>query len=176
MSTQESNLKTCGCCEGIEALTPVRVKNLPGLSALVYRAGAHGSFKKAMQTALSGKKVLRGLTTSDDDDPALALCDAAATVLDVLTFYQERIANEGYLRTATERRSVLEMASRIGYQLGRGVAASTYLAFTLEEGPGSLESMTIPIGNMAQSVPGQDEMPQVYETVEEIEARPAWTI
>ena len=40
----------------------------------------------------------------------MALIDACACVADVLTFYQERIANEGFLRTATERRSVLELA------------------------------------------------------------------
>ena len=58
------------------------------------------------------------LTTRDADDPAIALLDAWATVADVLTFYQERIANEGYLRTATERRSVLELARLIGYRSG----------------------------------------------------------
>ncbi len=36
-----------------------------------------------------------------------------AALADVLTFYQERIANEGYLRTATERRSILELAREI---------------------------------------------------------------
>ena len=44
-------------------------------------------------------------------------------------FYQERIANEGFLRTATERRSILELARLIGYELNPGVAASAYLAF-----------------------------------------------
>ena len=75
------------------------------------------------------------------DDPTIALLDAAATVLDVLTFYQERIANEGFLRTATERRSVLELARAIGYELGPGVAASTWLAFTLEDAEGSPETI-----------------------------------
>jgi hypothetical protein len=51
---------------------------------------------------------LLNLTTRDPSDPAMALLDAWATVADVLAFYQERIANEGYLRTATERRSILE--------------------------------------------------------------------
>ena len=54
----------------------------------------------------------------------------------MLTFYQERIANEGYLRTATERRSVLELARLVGYQLAaRRVAASVYLAYTLARAP-----------------------------------------
>jgi hypothetical protein len=52
---------------------------------------------------------------------------------DILTFYQERIANESYLRTATERLSILEQSRLLGYQLGPGLAAATHLAFTLEE-------------------------------------------
>ena len=44
----------------------------------------------------------------------------------MLTFYQERIANEAYLRTATERVSLLELARLIDYELRPGVAASTY--------------------------------------------------
>ena len=60
----------------------------------------------------------------------MALFDAWATIGDVLTFYQERIANEGYLRTATERRSVLELARLVGYQPRPGVAASVHLAYT----------------------------------------------
>ena len=54
---------------------------------------------------------LHGLTTRSRWDPSIALLDSWATVADVLTFYQERIATEGYLRTATERRSILELAT-----------------------------------------------------------------
>ena len=72
------------------------------------------------------------LTTRAPDDPAIALLDAWAVVGDVLSFYQERIANEGFLRTATERRSVLELARQIGYELNPGVAAATYLVWEVE--------------------------------------------
>lgn len=174
MSPTSAPLDTCGCCEGVTPLTPARVENQPGLSALAYRVGIHGSFKATMLSALSAEPALKALTTRDEDDPAIALCDAWATVLDVLTFYQERIANEGYLRTATERRSVLEMARSIGYELGPGVAATTYLAFHLETARGAPDGARIPEGTRAQSIPGQDELPQVYETVEEIHARGAW--
>src|SRR5947208_9469024 len=76
---------------------------------------------------------LAALKTRNPADPAIALLDSWATVADVLTFYQERIANEGFLRTATERRSVLELTRQIGYELAPGVAASVLLAFTVEE-------------------------------------------
>ncbi|HXJ63087.1 MAG TPA: hypothetical protein VNN79_04980, partial [Actinomycetota bacterium] len=130
-------LDTCGCCEPVGPR--VTVANRPGLSALAYRIGTHGSFLARMLSALpgapypteaGGDRPLRALTTRATDDPAVALLDAWATAADVLSFYQERIANEGFLRTATELRSVLELAREIGYELGPGVAADAYLAFT----------------------------------------------
>ena len=170
----DSGLCTCGCCDGTEPLTPGSVENRPGLSELAYRVGTHGSFKQTMLAALTRGPALRDLTTREDDDPAVALIDGWATVLDVLSFYQERIANEGYLRTAAERRSILELARAIGYELNPGVAASTWLAFTLETAPGSPASAAIQAGAKAQSIPKQDEMPQVFETIETLEARAAW--
>lgn len=169
-----ANSTTCGCCEGVESTTPAPLENQPGLSALAYRVGTHGTFKESMLAALSGHEALAGLTTRSDDDPAVALIDAWSATLDVLGFYQERIANEGYLRTAAERRSVLELARGIGYELRPGVAASTFLAFTLENVPGAPEQVTIAVGTKGQSIPGQDELPQTFETVEEITAKGIW--
>ncbi len=174
MSDVEQQLSECGCCEGVEKLTPAAVENLPGLSALAYRVGTHGTFKTTMQASLAGAAALRQLTTRDDDDPAIATLDGWATVLDVLSFYQERIANEGYLRTAIERRSILEMARSIGYELRPGVAAGTFLAFKLETAPGSPLSAEIPTGTKAQSTPAQDETPQMFETTEDITGYAAW--
>ena len=64
-----------------------------------------------------GARPLVALTTRAADDPAIALLDAWATVGDVLTFYQERIANEGFLRTATER--------PLGARVWRGSSATS---------------------------------------------------
>ncbi len=189
----KSELNDCGCCEGISVETPTSVVNRPGLSALAYRVGTHSQFKETLLARLSasGQPALRDLTTRDDDDFLIALLDAWATVGDVLTFYQERIANEAYLRTATERFSVMELARLINYQLSPGVAASTYLAFTLEDAPGALGQvltagttaqlapstlppMILDVGIKVQSVPGPGESAQLFETVEKIEARPEW--
>ncbi|RIH82436.1 putative baseplate assembly protein [Calidithermus terrae] len=167
-------LDPCGCCEGTQTLTPSPVHNPPGLSALAYRVGTHARFKASMLARLGQHAPLRALTTRQDDDPTLALLDAWAAVLDVLSFYQERIAQEGYLRSATERLSVLELARAIGYELRPGVAASTYLAFELETAPGAPALVPIPAGTRVQSLPGPGEQAQTYETVEAITARPHW--
>lgn len=172
------NLDDCGCCAGVEIDTPVEVLNRPGLAAIAYRVGTHALFKESLLARLSGSRLpaLHGLKTRDDDDFSIALLDAWATVADVLTFYQERIANESYLRTATERLSMLQLARLIGYELRPGVAASTCVAFTLEDAtaPGTPQKTTIDIGTKLQSIPGPGEQPQTFETIEKIEARPEW--
>lgn len=178
---------SCGCCEGVERVTPVSNENRPGLSALVYRAGTHATFLETMLARLTtmslpapvgdevqseGPRPLLALKTRDADDASVAFLDAWATVADVLTFYQERIANEGYLRTATERRSVTELANLVGYRPRPGVSASTHLAYTLED----KAEVTIPAGSKAASTPGPGELPQTFETAEDLYARAEWNV
>lgn len=191
---RKNQQSSCGCCDGIEVLTPEATANRPGLGALAYRVGAHATFLETMKARLSGLWLevpreepapngqprldriypLRGLTTRESNDPSIALLDGWAAVADVLTFYQERIANEGYLGTATERRSVLELARLIGYTPRPGVAATAYLAYTLDD---SFEGdVTIMPGARAQSVPGPGELPQSFETVEPLLARADWNV
>ncbi len=175
-----SVLSDCGCCEGQQARTPMELYNRPGLSVIAYRTGSYSDFRASMQARLSASDLaaLAGLRSRADDDFSIALLDAWAVVSDVLSFYQERYINESYLRTATERLSVLEQARLIGYELSPGVAASTYLAFTLEDPPGApdkaIKQITIETGVKLQSTPGPDEDPQTYETVEQVEARVEW--
>jgi hypothetical protein len=154
---------TCGCCELPES-TPIMAFNRPGLTAIVFRVGTYSSFRRSMLQRIARTQALSALQTRSDDDYAITLLDMWATVADVLTFYQERIANEGYLRTARHRDSILRMARLLDYQLRPGVAATTLLAFNLDKNA----SLRIPVGLRVQSVPVEDEKPQVYETLESI--------
>src|SRR4051812_794705 len=118
----DSGTTSCNCgCGG--TCSHEALKNLPGLDVLQYRFGTQGSLKRDMLQALSTAPALRRFTSRKDDDFSISLVDAWASVLDVLSFYQERIINEGYLRTATERFSVVELARHISYRLRPGVAA-----------------------------------------------------
>lgn len=178
--------QTCGWCEGTQILTPLPTDNRPGLDALQYRVGTHGAFFETMKARLGTMSVdgvnqdgvaqtflpLLGLTTREPSDPAIALLDAWATAADVLTFYQERIANEGYLRTATERRSVLELARLVGYTLRPGVASTVYLSYTLDNN--QTVPVDIPAGAQSQSIPGPGELPQIFETSDDLDAHSDW--
>lgn len=160
--------------------------NPPGQPTLRYRLGTWHTFRRAMVDALPAQVVppdggddaprpLAALTTRADDDPTIALIDAAAAVCDVLTFYSERILVEGYLETAVEERSVAEIARNIGYEPAPGVAASAALAITVD--PNRTEPLTLASGLPVMSVPGEDgELPVTFETSEDLEARAEWNV
>jgi len=186
-----SSTATCGCCSGTAVRTPAEIQNRPGLAEVAYRSGTHSDFLASMVAGLSrtDRPVLAGLRTRDPDDVSIALLDAWAVACDVLTFYSERLANESFLRTATERTSLQELGKLVAYRLSPGVAAETWLAFALERpptaapaataDPGALPptvpaAITLPVGLRVQSVPGPGELPQTFETIAEVEARHGW--
>jgi predicted phage baseplate assembly protein len=170
----------CGCCSCLTADPGMATPNRPGLSAIARRIGTHASLYDRMIARLSALDplagragALAGLTTREKNDPSIAFLDAWATCADVLTFYQERLANEGYLRTATERRSIVELGRLVGYTLQPGVSASSYAAYFVDDKATTL----IPAGAKVQSapiLPGEE--PQVFETAEELEARGEWNL
>jgi predicted phage baseplate assembly protein len=193
LDTSIRNLSACGCCGGLEPATPIRVENRPGLSTIAYRVGVYSQFRSTLLARLSGirEPALAALTARDGDDFSVALLDAWAAVCDILTFYQERIANEHYIATADELFSIIELARLIDYQFQPGVAASVDLAFTLEEAPGAFGQalgvgtsaqtvpsppvrVTIDAGTKVLSVPGPGEQALTFETIQRVETRADW--
>ena len=171
----------CECCEPNAFLTPLEVENRPALSAIAYRIGTYSSFRRTMLERIASTPELIQLTTRSDDDYSITVLDLWAAVADVLTFYQERYANETFLRTATQRVSVIRLAELLGYRLRPGVATVARLAFTVEGG----KAVAIPAGVRVQSVSGPptadaaipalelsptSTLPQTFETVEAITA------
>jgi hypothetical protein len=155
--------------------------NAPGLSAISYRTGRWATFRESMLARLSSSQypALSFLKTRDSDDFTIAFLDATSVMLDILTFYQERLANESYLRTATQLYSLIQLSQLIGYQPSPGVSAATYLAFTLRVPTGqptdpTTMAITIPAGTQAQSVPAQGQTPQYFQTSADMLAKPDW--
>lgn len=186
----------CGCCEGIREATPRMIYNRPGLSTLSWRVGRYGDFLDSLLSRIPTIGVdvetgeagpygrmrmqrlfpLRELRTREEDDPTIALLHAWSATLDVLSFYTERIAQEGYLNTATELRSIVELGRLIGYRRRPGVAASVHLAFSADETWRDTKPLVIPEGAQVQSLPEPNEPPVIFETDAAITARPEWNI
>ncbi|MEV1065958.1 putative baseplate assembly protein [Streptomyces sp. NPDC050263] len=152
---------------------PAPVWNRPGLPALSYRVGAHRQFLAAMLArlpAVGDRAPLGALTAREPDDPSIALLDAWAVVADVLTFYQERIANEGFLRTAAEHESLVRLGRLVGHRPRPALAASAHLAYTVDPGT----SCVVPAGSQVKSEPEPGALPVVFETVQDLAARAEW--
>ncbi|MEV8059801.1 putative baseplate assembly protein, partial [Streptomyces antimycoticus] len=169
----------CGCGGGHdERRAPGAPHNPPGRTALDCRVGDYGSFLAAMLDRLASPAypALRGLTVRTPDDPAIGLLDAWAVLGDLLTFHSERIADEGYLRTAHDHRSLALLGRLVGHVPRPGVAADTHLAYTLDRDPRAEDVVvTIPRGAISHSVPAaSDEESQTFETSEDLAARWAW--
>ena len=174
---------SCGCGGGNQCLcdertpqTPLPVHNAPGQPVLHRRVATQATAKATMLRALSDPDLpgTTRFTARNDEDFGVAFIDAAAVVADIVSFYTDRFVNEHYLRTASERRSLVELSRLIGYQPRPGLAPTADLVFTLDTSPGAPAATVIPAGTGVQSSPDPGQSPVIYETLADISASPAW--
>jgi len=153
------------------------VENPPGQPVLRRRVDTQGSALARMRADLASPRhplEVRSLAAHGTDEAAIALLDAWALVADVVAFYSERIATEGFLRTATQTGSVRELARTLGYELRPGVAADADLVLLAETAPGAPGTVTVAAGTPVQSVPGPGQLPQTFQTAADLQVRGVW--
>jgi hypothetical protein len=164
---------------------PVVIYNPPGLSAISYRVGDYSSFREALLENLPGEVELKGWRPTTDGDLTLQLLEWWAYVADIITFYNERIANSSYLGTAVLPTATTPpgspsapapavgstggtpglpdttalIAGVTGYQPRPGLAAVGQLAVLVN---GSVP-VALPPGFAVQSKPGPGQQPQVFQ-------------
>ncbi|MBN1511751.1 MAG: putative baseplate assembly protein [Phycisphaerae bacterium] len=164
----------CECCETCAVGVPQTVYNRPSLGAVSYRVGTFADFRQTLledsaflELVLDGqhRRSLEKWTARDRSDFGVLTFELWAYLADILSFYNERTINEAFLRTARLRASVVRLAALLGYQPAAGVAASALLAFEVERG----RRLDLPLGLRVQSVPGPDEKPQKFETIEALQ-------
>jgi hypothetical protein len=101
-------------------------------------------------------------TDQSPADLGMLLVDLFAYMGDVVLYYQDRIANESFLHTAVERRSIVNHLRAIGYELTPPVAASADLLLTFDLPASGSTLVAVPRGALFQSsVPADD--PQSFE-------------
>lgn len=156
----------CNCCTPAVVPAPAFVWNRPGLEQVAYRIGTFASFRQAMLDRIHTFPELTGLLTRERDDHAITILELFAALGDVLTFYNERIANEMFLRQALHKASVEQLAALVGYLPRPALSATAALAFEIDEG----KATRLWQGLKVMSVPGPDETAQIFETLEEVRA------
>ena len=170
------------CCDPPEQppAAPLRPYNPAGLAALAYRIGTFSSFRQAMLDDVARQDLLYYLVDADQATPNpfekwragtegdyhTMLIELWAYLADILTFYQERIANEAYLPTATQRDSSLRLAELIAYRPNPGAAASALVAFTVAKDKAVTIASSFRIGSRATP----ERPAAVFETVAAITA------
>lgn len=107
------------------------------------------------------KVVLPQWDTSSEGDFGVMLVEAVAYMGDILSFYGDRLTQEAYLPTATQRLSILNLARLLGYVPTNGSPATGTVTFQNSTGT----PVVIPAGTQVASIfSTAADAPIVYET------------
>ena len=101
--------------------------NLVGSRQVIdYLARDYASFRRALVDLIPSK--LPEWTDRSEADFGVVLIELFAYMADILSYYQDRIANEAFLATAQERRSVIQHLRLIGYEMVPATPATAALS------------------------------------------------
>lgn len=101
--------------------------------------------------------------TGSEGDFGVIMLELFAYAADIMSYYGDRITQEAYLPTATQRLSLINIAATLGYTPSNGVPAAGTVTFQTEN-PGP--PVTVPIGTQVASsfsIASTGE-PAIYET------------
>lgn len=112
----------------------------------------YDGFRQAMLDQIP--LLLPNWTDRSESDFGVVLIELFAYVSDILSYYQDRVANEAYLSTATQRQSVTELLRLIDYQIDPGLAASAWIHFE-STADLSISGSAIPYRLKTAGTPGQ---------------------
>jgi hypothetical protein len=161
-----TNALVCPC----DAAAPPAITNLPGLEQIVFRAGDFNTFRTALLTPLASEVSLSAWNSGRgiDSDPAVIdlgvmMAEWFAYLADILTFYNERIANEDYLRTCILPSTPASLVNLLGYTPRPTIGATGFLAALLAPTVVGAQTITLPEGLEFQSKPGPGQIPQSFE-------------
>lgn len=170
----------------------------PGRDRLDWRLGRWTQFRAEMLARLRAMEVPapepeRGtwqpyadLAVDPSADWVSALVDAWSEVGDILSFYQERLLNEGFLRTAREPASLDMLLGAVGARRGGavatpgmaildpGCAATAWFILTMHEGRGLPTRALLPAGSAIRHVDVKSQRPVLFETDNALTARKEW--
>ncbi len=113
------------------------IKQINGSPVVDYMARDYESLLQAMY-ALVPSKLPEWKDFANEADFGNVLLELFAQMGDILSYYQDRVANESFLGTARTRRSVIEHLRLIGYRLATAVPASAGLYVTV---PGTVDAV-----------------------------------
>jgi hypothetical protein len=133
------------------------LKQANGRLVIDYMARDAESFLRSMR-ALIPEKLPEWTEYESEADFGNVLLQLFAHMGDILSYYQDRVANESFLGTAQERRSVIQHLRLIGYALSTAAPASAPLTLSV---PASVTEVTTIRRGDAFASTGQRDKPSV---------------
>jgi hypothetical protein len=130
-----------------------------GLTLIPRQIASFPEYRRAMLTALPTRPALAGWRARGDQDLGVMLLEMWAYVCDVVSFYDETIAHESYLRTARLAPSVRRLVGLLGYRPRPAVAARATLAVKAS----GRRPLVLPAGTAFRCGAFGDQPPQVFE-------------
>lgn len=106
------------------------IKRVNGRTVIDYMARDYGSFLQSMRTLIP-EKLPEWTDYESEADFGNVLLQLFAHMGDILSYYQDRVANESFLGTAQDRRSIIHHLRLIGYRLSTAAPASATLRLTV---------------------------------------------
>ncbi len=105
------------------------IRTIEGKEVIDYMARDYDSILESMKSLIP-RKLPEWTDYNSEADFGNVLLQLFAYMGDILSYYQDRIANESFLGTAQSRRSIIHHLRLIGYKLSTAAPASTELQLT----------------------------------------------
>lgn len=180
-----------------------QLSNPPGLRQIGFRLGTQAQFagellRRLGSTEVDGRRPLAKLNDDSSNDWIVALLESWAMVGDVLSFYQDRYANEAYIGTATQPDSIHALLVALGQPTAPlpqgslsigdpravpsagqsfppepGASATMDLALTVTANPATPSSIAMPAGSIVNVYGTPSGLPATYEITGGIKALPS---
>ncbi|MCG8327014.1 MAG: hypothetical protein MI974_04975 [Chitinophagales bacterium] len=155
-------------CPCNERIFPPPLTIPAGLSQLPRQMATFPEFRNAMLSKIRTKSPLYYWQARDEDDLGMMLLEMWAYICDSLTFYDQIIAQEGYVRTAHERSSLSKLVQLLGYIPKPALAATVQLPVLVD----GRRAVSLPKDLAFRSGAFDEEPPQVFELEMNTEVHP----
>jgi hypothetical protein len=139
-----------------------------GLTALPRQIASFPEFREAMLARILFEPALLEWRARRSDDFGVLLLEMWAYVCDSISFYDEVIADESYVRTASLRPSLRKLVALLGYIPRPAVAAGVDLALLVE----GRQPFVVPASTQFRSGAFPGGTPQIFEVTADTRVHP----
>ena len=134
-----------------------------GRQVIDYLARDYNSFRQALIDLIPAK--LPEWTDRSEADFGIVLIELFAYMGDIISYYQDRVANEAFLTTAQERRSVINHLRLIGYEMAPAAPAAARLGLIVANNVSQV--VEIRKGDQFASASSKDRKSLTFEYVDD---------